>query len=128
MMGEAADAQGRYVSPEGLPQNGLFYRADHFSLARRGVPVILIMGIAGGPDLVEGGREAGAAWVAGYIANRYHNQNDAWDPDWDLRGAAQDVELILEMTRQLANSTQWPAIKETSEFVDIRNESAAARN
>ncbi|WP_233348657.1 M20/M25/M40 family metallo-hydrolase [Henriciella algicola] len=128
MMAEAADAQGRYVSPEGLPQNGLFYRADHFSLARRGVPVILIMGIAGGPDLVEGGREAGAEWVAGYIANRYHNQNDAWDPDWDLRGAAQDVELILEMTRQLANSTKWPAIKETSEFVDIRNESAAARD
>nr|WP_233348977.1 M20/M25/M40 family metallo-hydrolase [Henriciella marina] len=128
MMAEAADAQGRYVSPEGLPQNGLFYRADHFSLARRGVPVILIMGIAGGPDLVEGGREAGAEWVAGYIANRYHNQNDAWDPDWDLRGAAQDVELILDMTRTLANSTKWPAIKETSEFVDIRAESAATRD
>ncbi|MCZ4298819.1 M28 family peptidase [Henriciella marina] len=128
MMAEAADAQGRYVSPEGLPQTGLFYRADHFSLARRGVPVILIMGIAGGPNLVEGGREAGAEWVAGYIANRYHNQNDAWDPDWDLRGAAQDVELILNMTRSLANSTKWPAIKDTSEFKDIRNESADARD
>lgn len=127
MMAEAADRQGRYVSLESLPQNGLFYRADHFSLARRGVPVILIMGIAGGPDLVEGGREAGAEWVAGYIANRYHNQNDAWDPDWDLRGAAEDVELILDMTRRLANSTEWPAIKETSEFRDIREESASAR-
>lgn len=128
MMAEAADAQGRYVSPEGLPQNGLFYRADHFSLARRGVPVILIMGIAGGPDLVDGGREAGAEWVAGYIANRYHNQNDAWDPDWDLRGAVQDIELILDLTRQLANSGKWPAIKPSSEFKDIREESAAARN
>lgn len=128
MMAEAAERQGRYVSPEGLPQNGLFYRADHFSLARRGVPVILIMGIAGGADLVEGGREAGIDWVAGYIANRYHNQNDAWDPDWDLRGAKQDVSLILDLTRDLANSTEWPQLKDTSEFKDVREESAAARN
>ncbi len=128
MMAEAAERQGRYVSPEGLPQNGLFYRADHFSLARRGVPVILIMGIAGGADLVEGGREAGIDWVAGYIANRYHNQNDAWDPDWDLRGAKQDVSLILDLTRDLANSTEWPKLKDTSEFKDVREESAAARN
>ena len=127
MMAAAAAKQGRTVSPEGLPENGLFYRADHFSLARRGVPVLLIMGIAGGPDLVDGGREAGIEWVAGYIANRYHNQNDAWDPDWDLRGAAQDVELFLDMTEDLANSTAWPDLKPTSEFKGLRDASADAR-
>ena len=127
MMAAAAAKQGRTVSPEGLPENGLFYRADHFSLARRGVPVLLIMGIAGGPDLVDGGREAGIEWVAGYIANRYHNQNDAWDPDWDLRGAAQDVELFLDMTADLANSETWPDLKPTSEFKGLRDASASAR-
>ena len=127
LMAETAAKQGRTVSPEGLPENGLFYRADHFSLARRGVPVLLIMGIAGGPDLVEGGREAGIDWVAGYVTHRYHNQYDAWDPDWDLRGAAQDVELFLDMTRQLANSDRWPELKDTSEFKGLREESAAAR-
>ncbi|WP_321491045.1 M20/M25/M40 family metallo-hydrolase [uncultured Hyphomonas sp.] len=127
MMAAAAAKQGRTVSPEGLPENGLFYRADHFSLARRGVPVLLIMGIAGGPDLVDGGREAGIEWVAGYIANRYHNQNDAWDPDWDLRGAAQDVELFLDMTTDLANSEIWPDLKPTSEFKGLRDASASAR-
>ena len=127
MMAEAAAKQGRTVTPEGLPENGLFYRADHFSLARRGVPVLLIMGIAGGPDLVDGGREAGIEWVAGYIANRYHNQNDAWDPDWDLRGAAQDVELFLDLTEDLANSTVWPDLKPTSEFKGLRDASADAR-
>jgi len=127
MMAAAAAKQGRTVSPEGLPENGLFYRADHFSLARRGVPVLLIMGIAGGPDLVEGGRDAGIEWVAGYVANRYHNQNDAWDPDWDLRGAAQDVDLFLDLTRDLANSDVWPQLKPTSEFKGLRDESAAAR-
>jgi len=128
LMEETAAGQGRTVSPEGLPENGLFYRADHFSLARRGVPVLLIMGIAGGPDLVNGGREAGNAWVKGYTDNRYHNQYDAWDPEWDLRGAAQDVELFLDMTRDLANSNVWPDLKDTSEFKALRDASAAARS
>ena len=103
------------------------------ALSRRRVPKVLALvvglsGIAGGADLVEGGREAGIDWVAGYIANRYHNQNDAWDPDWDLRGAKQDVSLILDLTRDLANSTEWPKLKDTSEFKDVREESAAARH
>ena len=127
LMAETAATQGQTVSPEGLPENGLFYRADHFSLARRGVPVLLIMGIAGGSDLVDGGREAGDAWVKGYIDTQYHNQNDAWDPDWDLRGAAQDVELFLDMTQDLANSTAWPELKATSEFKGLRDASAASR-
>ena len=38
-----AQAQGRTVSEESLPERGLFYRADHFSLAKRGVPVMLMM-------------------------------------------------------------------------------------
>ena len=50
-------------------RHGLFYRADHFSLARGGVPVLLIMGIAGGSNLVEGGRarknEIVHAWSSG---------------------------------------------------------------
>lgn len=127
MMAKTAAMQGRVVSPEGLPENGLFFRADHFSLARRGVPVLLIMGIAGGSDLKDGGREAGDAWVRGYIDNRYHNQNDVWDADWDLRGAAQDVELFLDMTRELGNSGEWPELKTTSEFKRLRDASVSFR-
>lgn len=127
MMARTAATQGRTVSPEGLPENGLFFRADHFSLARRGVPVLLIMGIAGGSDLKVGGRAAGDAWVKGYIDNRYHNQNDAWDESWDLSGAAQDVELFLDMTRDLGNSGAWPDLKSTSEFKLMREASAATR-
>ena len=37
----------RVVTPENLPESGLFFRADHFSLARRCVPVLLIMGLEG---------------------------------------------------------------------------------
>ena len=123
----AAAQQDRVVTPENLPENGLFFRADHFSLARGGVPVLLIMGIAGGSDLVEGGRAAGDAWIAEFIDNCYHQTCDAWDPDWDLRGAAQDVELLHSMIRDLGNSRRWPKWKPGSEFRAIRAQSDAAR-
>jgi len=123
----AAAMQGRVVTPESLPENGLFYRADHFPLARAGVPVLLIMGIAGAADLVEGGREAGKRWIDEYVGNCYHQTCDAWDPDWDLRGAAQDVEAFRLIVEDLANSTRWPEWKPASEFRAVREESTAAR-
>ena len=126
-LARAAALQGRVVTPENLPENGLFYRADHFSLARSGVPVLLIMGIAGGSDLVEGGRAAGDAWIADFVGNCYHRTCDAWDPDWDLRGAAQDIELFHTIIRDLGDSERWPQWKEGSEFKAIRDASTASR-
>ncbi len=122
-----AAVQGRVVTPENLPENGLFYRADHFPLAQGGVPVLLIMGIAGGSDLVEGGREAGDQWIADFIANCYHQTCDAWSEDWDLRGAAQDIELFRLILEDLGNSTRWPQWKPGSEFKAIRERSDAVR-
>jgi len=124
----AAAAQGRVVTPENLPENGLFFRADHFSMARGGVPVLLIMGIAGGSDLVEGGRAAGDAWIAEYTGNCYHQTCDAWSPDWDLRGAIMDMELFHTIVRDLGDSRRWPQWKPGSEFRAIRAESDAVRS
>lgn len=122
-----AQKQGRYVTEENLPENGLFYRADHFSMARVGVPVLLIMGIAGGADLIEGGRTAGNQWIADYVGKCYHKPCDAWSPDWDLTGAVQDVDLILMLVNELADSTRWPEWKSGSEFKSIRDQSAKTR-
>ena len=127
-LARAATLQGRVVTPESLPQNGLFFRADHFSLARSGVPVLLIMGIAGGSDLVEGGRAAGEQWITDYTDSCYHQTCDAWDPDWDLRGAAQDIELFHTIVRGLGNSSRWPQWKVGSEFKAIRDNSADKRS
>ncbi len=126
-LARAAAGQGRVVTPENLPENGLFFRADHFSLARRGVPVLLIMGIAGGSDLVDGGRAAGDRWIADYIANCYHQTCDAWDPGWNLAGAVQDIELFRAIIEDLGNSARWPEWKEGSEFKAIRDASADRR-
>ena len=126
MLGDAAKAQGRVVTPEALPERGLFYRADHFSVARRGVPTLLLMAISGAPDLVEGGRTAGQAWLDGYM-KCYHQTCDAWGADWDLRGAAQDVDLFRTIGTKLANSRLWPEWRDGSEFKSVRAESAGER-
>ena len=123
-----AQSQGRYVTEETLPENGLFYRADHFSMARGGVPVLLIMGIAGGSDLVTGGRAAGEQWIADYVGNCYHKPCDAWSENWDLTGAIQDIELFKQLLMELGNSTRWPEWKPGSEFKGLRDQSSESRN
>jgi Zn-dependent M28 family amino/carboxypeptidase len=122
----AAKAQGRTVTPEALPERGLFYRADHFSLAKRGVPTLLLMAISGAPDLVAGGRTAGQAWLDGYM-RCYHQTCDAWSADWDLRGAAADVALVQRIGAGLANGAAWPGWRDGSEFKAVRAETAAQR-
>jgi Zn-dependent M28 family amino/carboxypeptidase len=125
-LARAAAAQGRVVTPESLPERGLFYRADHFPLARQGVPVLLLMAISGAADMREGGREAGNRWLEGYM-RCYHQPCDAWDASLDFRGAAQDVELFHTIGKSLANSTRWPQWKPDSEFHGVRAQSNAVR-
>ncbi|CAN7201198.1 M28 family metallopeptidase [Phenylobacterium sp. LjRoot164] len=127
MLAKVAAAQGRTVTPDAHPERALFYRADHFSLARKGVPVLLLMGLGGGADLVNGGRAAGDKWVTDYTASAYHTTGDAWSADWDLSGAAQDVALFYEMGKQLAAGGSWPNWKDGSEFKPVRDASAAKR-
>lgn len=125
-LAKAAGAQKRTITPEALPERGLFYRADHFPMARRGVPVLLLMAISGGADLVTGGRKAGDEWLAAYM-NCYHQTCDTWESTWDLRGAAQDVTLFQTIGHELANSRHWPQWRKESEFAAIRAQSDGDR-
>lgn len=127
LLAKGAALQGRVVTPDAHPERALFYRADHFSVAKRGVPVLLLMGIGGGPDLVVGGREAGDRWVTDYTTRCYHQPCDNWSPAWDLRGAAADVDLILFAGGELMNSRQWPDWNDGSEFKALRAKTAGER-
>jgi Zn-dependent M28 family amino/carboxypeptidase len=127
LLTDAAKAQGRYVTDENHPERGLFYRADHFSFAKRGVPVLLDMALAGAYDMVEGGRPAGEKWLSDFTSNCYHQTCDSWSPNWDLRGAAQEAEMFHAIGARLANSREWPRWNATSEFAKVREQSAAAR-
>jgi Zn-dependent M28 family amino/carboxypeptidase len=126
-LARAAARQNRTVTPDAKPERGLAFRADHFSFAKRGVPALVLMGMGGGHDLVTGGRAAGDAWVADYTARCYHQTCDRWSEQWDLRGTAQDVTLMLDIARDLANSRAWPQWNPGTEFRKVRDETAAAR-
>ncbi|MDP3660746.1 M28 family metallopeptidase [Phenylobacterium sp.] len=115
---------GRYFSPDPRPQNGSFFRSDHFSFAKRGVPAI---SFGTGEDLLVGGKAAGAAAQQDYISARYHQPADEWSPDWNLAGVAADMGLLYELGEQLANSREWPSWKPGAEFKAERDKSAAAR-
>ncbi len=126
-LAQFAKAQGRVVTEENLPERGLFFRADHFSLAKQGVPVLLMMSLAGASDLVEGGRKAGQKWIDDYTGNCYHAACDAWSPDWDLTGAVQDINVMFDIGNSLAYSGKWPEWKAGSEFKERRDASAELR-
>jgi Zn-dependent M28 family amino/carboxypeptidase len=127
LLRRAAAKQSRTVTPDARPERGLAFRADHFPFQKQGVPALLFMGMSGGPDLVNGGRDAGQRWVDEYTANCYHKNCDRWSADWDLRGAAQDVELVYAVTRELANSRDWPQWHQGTEFRAVRDRTAADR-
>ena len=127
LLAEAASAQGRYVTLEGHPERGLFYRADHFTLAKRGVPVLLNMALAGAYDLQNGGREAGEHWLSEFTGTCYHQTCDAWSPDWNFGGAVQEANLFYDIGAKLANSRDWPRWLPSSEFAKVREQSAGVR-
>jgi Zn-dependent M28 family amino/carboxypeptidase len=126
LLADAARTQGRTVTPETFSERGLFYRADHFSVVRRGVPSLLLMALGGASDLRDGGRAGGQKWLDDYMAC-YHKTCDAWDAGWDLRGAAADVDLFHAMGERLGKAGMWPTWSPGSEFLTIRKESASAR-
>ncbi|WP_114954886.1 M28 family metallopeptidase [Sphingosinicella terrae] len=116
----AAAAENLSLTPEPSPQAGYYYRSDHFSMAKQGVPMVYAKL---GPDLIEGGRAAGDAWAADYRANRYHGPADEYDPDWDWTGALRELRVFYRIGRELAESSDWPNWNEGDEFRAIRDRS-----
>ncbi|AKH43153.1 Zn-dependent M28 family amino/carboxypeptidase [Altererythrobacter atlanticus] len=114
---------GRVATPDSAPQAGYYYRSDHFSFAKRGVPMFYI---DGGEDLLDGGRAAGEAYSAAYRENAYHGPDDEYDPAWDWSGVMQDLQLYYRLGRMLGETTDWPNWYEGDEFRAIRDESCAA--
>jgi Zn-dependent M28 family amino/carboxypeptidase len=114
-----AAAAGKTLTPDPNPEAGYFYRSDHISLAKRGVPMLYA---EPGEDLVEGGTAAGAAAQADYRDNRYHAPADEYDPaTWDFTGILETLEIDLAVVRELAESDAWPTWYDGNEFRALRD-------
>ncbi|WAC24301.1 M28 family metallopeptidase [Blastomonas sp. SL216] len=114
----------RVAQPDAMPQNGYYYRSDHFSLAKQGVPMLYI---DGGDDLVNGGKQAGEAAAKDYTVNRYHGPKDEYNPNWDWSGVIADLSLYYRIGRSLAMSQAWPNWVDGDEFRAIRDKSRAGK-
>jgi Zn-dependent M28 family amino/carboxypeptidase len=118
----AAEQRGRTLAREPTPEKGLYYRSDHFNLAKQGVPMLYPKP---GIDLANGGPDAGRAWLDAYVANHYHKVSDEYDAVWNVNGTLADLALYYDVGRAVANESGWPQWSDESEFRAIRE---ASRN
>ena len=114
---EAAAVQGRVVKGDEFPERGSYYRSDHFSFARAGVPAV---SLGGGHDCIgkpEGScRRADEEWVK----THYHQPSDEYRPDWDVSGMAEDARLVFLVGRRVADAEQMPRWNAGDEFEAAR--------
>jgi Zn-dependent M28 family amino/carboxypeptidase len=118
-----AQQQGRSLHAEATPEDGFYFRSDHFNFARAGVPSLYAKG---GDDLIEGGTAAGRLAQVDYRDNRYHKPSDEFDPTWKLEGVIQDLEALYGVGRVLADGTQWPAWYDGNAFRTAQQQLRAA--
>ena len=121
-----AKEQDRYIAPESSPENGMYYRSDHFSFAKVGIPSLFIKGW-------QNSREHGKEWakqkVDEYWATAYHKPTDEFDEATaDLSGNVEDAKLSFKIGWQLANEDRFPEWSDSSEFKAIREESMKRLN
>ena len=114
---EVAVPLGRVLTPDPEPEKGFYYRSDHFSFAKAGIPAFYADGGVSYIDQPEG---YGLAKREEYTANDYHAVSDEIKADWDLSGAVEDLIFFFRFGAYLAESSEWPTWSETSEFRAIR--------
>ncbi len=107
----------RYLAPELHPEDGSYFRSDHFSFAKVGVPSITV---DAGIDVVGKGKKYGQQMQDDYTAHRYHRPADQYDATWNLDGGLEDVELIFQIGKRMAFESTFPQWKEGSEFKKLR--------
>jgi Zn-dependent M28 family amino/carboxypeptidase len=115
---------GRTYVPDPRTETGGFYRSDHFSMAKQGVPAV---SFKPGLDLLVGGVERGRALGDAYTKDKYHQPADEWSADWDLSSIVPDLTLLYDTGRALADSRAWPDWSADAEFKAKRDETAAQR-
>lgn len=116
-LADNAQAQGRVLRPDSMPENGYYYRSDHFELAKYGVPMLYPNN---GIDHKEKGEAYGKQKEAEYTAEHYHATSDEYDENWDLNGAVEDLKLYFLTGLDIVNSNHWPEWNNGTEFKEIR--------
>jgi Zn-dependent M28 family amino/carboxypeptidase len=120
---ETAKRFGLAIVPDPRPEAGSYYRSDHFSLSRVGIPAFSVD--AG--TLYEGHDHAwGAAQDKEFNDNHYHNFSDNFDPKWDFRGDAKLVKVGIDLGWQVVTAPHTVEWNKGDEFEPARKASEGA--
>jgi Zn-dependent M28 family amino/carboxypeptidase len=122
---KVAGWQKRAVVPDYFPDRGYYYRSDQFSLAQVGVPGVYLhsgVNVVGKPD--GWGKEQLEIWTE----KTYHQVSDEFDPNWDLAGAVEDAQLLLQVGLEVADAPEMPAWNVGDEFEAARKKAIADRD
>ena len=114
---DAAKLQNRIALGEKNPTSGGFFRSDHFSFAKLGVPAVFA---GGGSEPLDAATASYKTQMQATMKGCYHNVCDEYHEDWDLSGAIQDLEVYYRVTRSLGNSQDWPGYYQGTEFNSLR--------
>lgn len=112
-LAKAAQRQGRHLTQESSPQNGYYYRSDHFSFAKQGIPALYAKG---GDIPIDEATAQYRKKMAVIINGCYHQVCDKYRANWDFGGMVEDTQLFFEVGYDIANTKDWPQWHKTSEF------------
>ncbi|HSD67710.1 MAG TPA: M28 family peptidase [Vicinamibacteria bacterium] len=117
-----AEAQGRVVVPEPFPDEGAYYRSDHLSFARVGVPAAYV---DAGTEVIGKPPGWGRARQQEWEAACYHQPGDDLTADWDLSGAVEDARLLFHLGTKVAEAPLAPTWRPGDEFEAARRKALA---
>src|SRR6185503_17351256 len=110
---DAVAEQGREIRADPEPEKGYFYRSDHFSFAKLGVPAL---DPDSGVSFIGKPADYGRQVRRDYTRRDYHKPSDSVKPDWDLSGAREDLEVFLAVGYRVADAERMPEWKPGREF------------
>lgn len=113
---EQAEAVDRVVKPDPNPEQGYFYRSDHFSLAKVGIPAIFPNA---GRDFIDK-PDNYTATVDSIMAESYHSVHDQINEHWDLTGMERDTRLFFRAGLEILNADQMMEWRDGDEFQATR--------
>ncbi len=101
------------LDPDAHPEQGSYFRSDHFSLVRVGIPAINVE-----PGWLVRGHDAayGEKLFNDYNEHHYHQPSDEFDPKWDLSGSVQEAKLVLRLADAVSNAATMPKLKKDQGF------------
>jgi Zn-dependent M28 family amino/carboxypeptidase len=108
------------IVPDPEPEQGHYYRSDHFSLGKVGIPAF---SVEPGHDVIGKGKAWGAKMTDEYRQHRYHQPSDEFDPNWDWSEGVQMAQLGFWLGWEAANAPAMPNWKPGDEFRAIRDRS-----